>query len=148
MGDTHYGNAMTEVALALAMAFFSIMILTMVSMGAVHGAKEQDRTSPVQNSISAKLAPNAGPESKSAAAPTGDDTLLIYHAGQFFDSDLNPADPANLPSGNRVILALSPETEMAEALQARARIQTENLIVSILNAEWLEALRQRRNTEN
>ena len=26
------GNAMTEVALALAMAFFSIMILTMVSM--------------------------------------------------------------------------------------------------------------------
>ena len=27
------GNAMTEIALALAMAFFAIMILTMVSMG-------------------------------------------------------------------------------------------------------------------
>ena len=34
MGEAHYGNAMTEVALALAMAFFSIMILTMVSMRA------------------------------------------------------------------------------------------------------------------
>ena len=34
MGDTGQTNAMAEVALALAMGFFSIMVLTMVSMGA------------------------------------------------------------------------------------------------------------------
>ena len=32
MGDTYYGNAMTEIALALSMAFFSIMILAIISM--------------------------------------------------------------------------------------------------------------------
>ena len=33
MNDSTAGNAMTEIALALAMAFFSIMVLTMGSMG-------------------------------------------------------------------------------------------------------------------
>ncbi|MBL6929462.1 MAG: hypothetical protein ISR44_09855 [Rhodospirillales bacterium] len=37
MEDTGYGNAMTEIALALAMAFFSIMVLTMISMGVGEG---------------------------------------------------------------------------------------------------------------
>ena len=34
MSETHYGNAMTEIALARAMSFFSIMALTMASTGA------------------------------------------------------------------------------------------------------------------
>ena len=34
MYDGSQGNAMTEIALALAMGFFSILVLTMVSMGA------------------------------------------------------------------------------------------------------------------
>ncbi|MEK9673064.1 MAG: hypothetical protein VW268_11270 [Rhodospirillaceae bacterium] len=34
MDGSHYGNAMTEIALVLAMAFFSLMVLTLVSMGA------------------------------------------------------------------------------------------------------------------
>ena len=33
MTDDQHSNAMTEVALALAMAFFSIMVLAVVSMG-------------------------------------------------------------------------------------------------------------------
>ncbi len=37
MHDGSQGNAMTEIALALAMGFFSILVLTMVSMGAGHG---------------------------------------------------------------------------------------------------------------
>ena len=37
MHDGSQGNAMTKIALALAMGFFSILVLTMVSMGAGHG---------------------------------------------------------------------------------------------------------------
>ena len=36
MHDGSQGNAMTEIALALAMGFFSLPVLTMVSMGAGH----------------------------------------------------------------------------------------------------------------
>ena len=58
MGETHYGNAMTEVALALAMAFFSIMILAMVSMGAAHNKAASDDRQKADTSIAAKLAAN------------------------------------------------------------------------------------------
>ncbi|MCH8138725.1 MAG: hypothetical protein IH926_07200 [Proteobacteria bacterium] len=37
MHDGSQGNAMTEIALALAMGFFSLPVLTLVSMGAGHG---------------------------------------------------------------------------------------------------------------
>ena len=37
MHDGSQGNAMTEIALALAISFFSLLVPTMVSMGAGHG---------------------------------------------------------------------------------------------------------------
>ncbi len=40
MHDGSQGNAMTEIALALAMGFFSLPVLTLVSMGAGHGAAQ------------------------------------------------------------------------------------------------------------
>lgn len=147
MGDTHYGNAMTEVALALAMAFFSIMILAMVSMGAAHAPKPAAQAG--QQTLAAKLAPNAPAEKSSGTAtPAPEDTLLIYRSGRYFDRDLQPVEPERMTFSGRVILALAPETEMAEALQARSRIPTENLVVSLLNDKWLAALRRNPNTEN
>ena len=147
MGDTHYGNAMTEVALALAMAFFSIMILAMVSMGAGHAPKAAEKAAAA--TLAAKLAPNAPAEkSGGAMSPAAEDTLLIYRSGRYFDRDLQPVSPEDMTFPGRVILALSPETEMAEALQARARIPTDNLVVSLLNDKWLAALRRGPNTEN
>ncbi len=37
MHDGSQGHAMTEIALALAIGFFSLLVPTMVSMGAGHG---------------------------------------------------------------------------------------------------------------
>ena len=51
MGEDHYGNALTEVALALAMAFFSIMVLAIVSMGAVHHQAQRTLSQEVDKSI-------------------------------------------------------------------------------------------------
>jgi hypothetical protein len=139
MGETHYGNAMTEVALALAMAFFSIMILAMVSMGAA--GETAKATTESNRIVAAKLAP-AAPETpaQATAATRSDDTLLVYHGGRFLDRDLKPADPARMNFSGRVILALGPDVAMAEALAARARIDTDNLVVSMLNETWLRAL--------
>ncbi len=147
MGDAHYGNAMTEVALALSMAFFSIMILAMVSMSAVPIERPATESSS-EKSIAAKLAAAAPdlPEN-SSASPTPDDTLVIYHKGRFFSDEAKPLDPAKLDRTRRIILALSPQTEMAEALQARARIAAENLVVSILSEQWLAALARFEESE-
>lgn len=146
MGDTHYGNAMTEVALALAMAFFSIMILAMVSMGAGAGTGTAAETP--DRAIAARLAPAApdAPASATTAAAAAD-TLLIYHRGRFLDRDLAPVDPAAMRFSGRVVLALPPDLAMAEALTARGRVATENLVVSMLNQEWLGALARAEGKE-
>jgi len=147
MGDTHYGNAMTEVALALAMAFFSIMILAMVSMGAAHNKAGSADRPQADKSIAAKLAPTKNTTASAATAATQDDTLIIYHRGTYFDRDVKEIDPVTINPAGRVILALSPDTAMAEALEARSRLNTENLIVSMLNQAWLTTLNRRQIQE-
>jgi len=147
MGDAHYGNAMTEVALALSMAFFSIMILAMVSMSAAHETAQSPQDAP-DKTLAAKLAAAKPDASKAGtASPSAEDTLIVYHQGKFLDRDLNPLDPKTIQSRGRVILALSPDTAMAEALKARSAIGAENLIVSMLNEKWLTALKRRQTQE-
>ena len=147
MGDAHYGNAMTEVALALSMAFFSIMILAMVSMSAVHETAQVPQDAP-DKTLAAKLAATKTDVSKAGtASPSSEDTFIVYHQGKFLDRDLNPLDPKTIQSLGRVILALSPDTAMAEALKARSTIGAENLIVSMLNEKWLTALKRRQTQE-
>ena len=147
MGDAHYGNAMTEVALALSMAFFSIMILAMVSMSAAHETARAPQDVP-DKILAAKLAAAKPDTSKAGtASPSAEDTLIVYHRGKFLDRDLNPLDPKTIQSLGRVILALSPDTAMAEALKACSTIGAENLIVSMLNEKWLTALKRRQTQE-
>ena len=143
MGDTHYGNAMTEVALALAMGFFSIMVLAMVSMGAGSAVTDTAGETEAARSIAARLAPaKASADDRATVAPAADDMLLIYFRGTFFDRALTPVDPAGMTFAGRVLLALPPDLAMSEALAVRERVATENLVVSMLNPEWLGALQR------
>ena len=140
MHDSSQGNAMTEIALALAMAFFSIMVLTMVSMGAGTGERI--------SAVAALLAPAAGDGGRAGIIkPQTDDLIVVYHKGQFLNRDLKPVDPATITSGARVVLALDPALPMGEAMAARTRINVKNLIVSTLDDHWLETL-ERMNDEH
>ena len=134
MTEPGAGNAMTEIALALAMAFFSIMVLTMISMGT--------GLQPKRPTVGAVLAPAAATEnSSSVITPGPEDKILIYYKGRFFDRELKPAEPKAPQAGGRIILALSPEISVKEALDVRARVETPNLIISALDERWLKTLR-------
>lgn len=133
-------SAMTEIALALAMGFFAIMVLTMVSMG----AGQPDQTPEKEGSVAAaKLLPNAdsGAASPAATEVAADDRIVIFHDGRFLDTALAPVDPASLPPTGRVILAVSPDLPLADAIALRGRIDREDLVVSTLDARWMETLR-------
>ncbi len=134
MDDSHYGNAMTEIALALAMGFFSIMVLTMVSMGAGEG-----RAKETASAAAAMLAP---PRTETAAVTqvTDEDIFVAYHDGRFLDRDLKPVTPESIQTTGRVVLALDPALPLNEAVKARGRINVSNLIVSTLDQRWLETL--------
>ncbi len=133
-----HDNAMTEIALALAMGFFSVMVLTMVSMGA-GGPGE-----PANASVAARLAPAADDAPEAATVrPQAEDRVIFLHRGRFYDDGLKPVDPARLTDdGGRVILAFDPRTPVAEALAARARIPLADLTVTAMDARWQAALEQ------
>ncbi len=138
MGDASYGNAMTEIALALAMAFFAIMVLTMVSMGAPATKATETAGTPVKLT----LAPPA-PNRKSAEdTPAGKDEIVVFWQGRFYDQDLKSLSISAQRYTGRVILALSPALSMADALEARAQVKAANIVVSTLDERWLQTIDQ------
>ncbi len=134
MADSSYGNAMTEIALALAMAFFSIMVLTMVSMGATP-TKSAKSASPA----TMKVAKNT-PADNAQATPHAKKQLVIFWDGQFLDRNLTPVNPDSYAPKANIILAMPPELPMQDALSARARFSGRNTVVSALDARWLKRL--------
>ncbi|MEC8202047.1 MAG: hypothetical protein VX075_01005, partial [Pseudomonadota bacterium] len=61
--------------------------------------------------------------------------------------NVKAVDPATINPSGRIILALSPDTAMSEALEARSQLNTENLIVSMLSPSWLATLNRRQLQE-
>ena len=136
MSDASFSNAMTEIALALAMAFFSVMVLAMVSMSVPHG---EVAATEVEDST-LDLAPSA--RGNSTTLPTGDAPfLIVFHNGRFIDRDLHPIDIGNLPN-SPLVLAITPNTEIATAMKIRERIRRPDLTVTTLDNRWLAALKE------
>ncbi len=127
---------MTEIALAMAMGFFSVMVLTMISMGVGLGQKRAMDT--------IILAPPA-PRSTAADAVKKGDLLVIYDGERYLGRTLRPLDRAAIARASRVILAVPPGLSMAAAMKARQGIKAKNLVVTTLDSRWRRALEDRHD---
>ncbi len=134
MHDGTQGNAMTEIALAMAMGFFSVMVLTMISMGVGLGQKRTMDT--------VILAPPA-PQSAAADTVEKGELLVIYDGERYLNHTLRPLDRAAIARASRVILAVPPDLPMAAAMKARQGLGAKNLVVTILDHRWRRALEDR-----
>lgn len=126
-------GAMTEVALALAMGFFSILVLALVSIGGGSGdARSYEAIRLVQTA----------PTSPATVYPTSDDVIVIFDGARFFDTDLNPLDPATVPadSERRIVLAVDPAVQLADVMAARAQFAATNLVIANLDSRWRAAI--------
>jgi hypothetical protein len=136
-------NAMTEIALAMAMGFFSVMVLTAMSMGvSVPSAKSRTPA------IATALVSDSSDRSAAAGATdkvTDQDILVVFDGVRFLGRDLNIIDPAKLDAGKRVVLAVTPDLSMAEAIRARKRISAKRLVLTTLDGDWRRALKERAN---
>ncbi len=141
-GDT----AMTEIALALAMAFFSILVLALVSMGA-QGMDDASDHPTAAELIAAALAPQAEETDATATTVQPEDVLIVYHGGAFFDAALTPMSDGAVDravttaaADVRVILAVPPDLSIEEAMAIRGRFDRPDAIVTTLNDEWMARL--------
>lgn len=124
-------GAMTEVALALAMAFFAILVLTLVSMG---GGE-----TPYYQAIHLVQTSSDRPAS---VLPADDDVIVIFDGERYLDTDLNPLDPASVTAdgGRRIVLAIDPSVRLADVMAARSRIAVSNLVIANLDDRWRAAI--------
>lgn len=134
-------NAMAEIALALAMAFFSVMVLTMVSMGA--GFVEPSASYPVLLE-GVELRPPTPPSVTAETVPgnTAGRRVVVFDGSTFRDDSLASLDPRTIGVGEPAILAVDPSLSMTRVLAARERIPSQDLIVTTLDQRWTEALEE------
>ena len=113
--DGTQGNAMTEIALAMAMGFFSIMVLTVLMMGVAPDTSKSIAAAKV-------VQPATGETRPGAIAPRADDVIAIFARGRFHNANLQPLDPMKIPADRRVILVVDPRLPMSDPPASRANL--------------------------
>ncbi len=116
---------MTEIALALSMGFFSILVLTMVSMGAGIGESSEGTTAILT------LVPSVEAAGRSDQVDDND-TILIFYQGQYFDKNLERLDPLRVVPDGRVVLAVDPDLPMAAVMKASSPFAAGEFVVATL----------------
>ena len=131
--NTPADNALVEISLALAMAFFALLVLALVSMG-IPGAAEQAANA----SAETKLESAAEEDATKAPEPS---VLLIFYRGQWYDEALHAIDPgAEGAAASRVTVGISPELTIAEAGRVQAALAPHSVSLTPLSPSWLQRL--------
>ena len=120
-------NPLAEVALALAMAFFSLMILMLFAM--VNAPKtDSPQASPA--TVDMALDPRDQP------LGGNDRQLVIYTAAGFFDEQLNRLDPGAVDPARPVILAVSEQMPISRITGFQRQYPDLRLEIAELTPDW------------
>jgi len=144
--DTHT-NALAETALALAMAFFSIMVLAFVSMGAgrstVTTTVVVDQPLALVDSVTSPADTLTG---EKTGATVSTDALVLHHQGLFYSGNLTPVSEEQLrqmahqPDG--IVVAVAPDLTLSEVLRIRKMVSGENVTITTQTSAWITALKE------
>ena len=126
-------SAMTEVALALAMAFFTILVLALVSMG-VPQAFSSKQTS----LTTVDVIPSSG-----GRALSKEEVFIIYNGESFFSDQLQPL--AVLPHGKPLVVGVPGDLPLSEILDLHAITAGHEFSVTALDPAWENQLKQTTN---
>ena len=120
-------NPLAEVALALAMAFFSLMILMLFAMV---NTPKTDSTQVSPATVDLALDP------RDQAHGEDDQQFVIYTADGFFDEQLNRLDPAAIDPALPVILAVSEQMPISRITSFQRQYPDLRLEIAELTPDW------------
>ena len=143
-------NALVEIALALAMAFFSIMVLAMVSMGVPDSSRQKKKV--LENNFfksGIKLYPSTQTRQKadqgSAHGELAKKNLIVYYQEKFFDVELHEIQANKLVELDIKAVAVDPSIPTSEAIKIREIFGSRPVVVTLLNKIWLQRLKEKTN---
>jgi len=140
---------MTEVALGLSMAFFSLLILALFSIGLPEQTQKNQHLQKDQPSLAEdeqlKLASNSEKPSQERTSGNKKQQYAFYFNGQFYDKHLNRLDIDNFSrfeTQQPLILAVQDSLPLIKIMALRKQINHPNLSITMLNQKWQTRLEQ------
>lgn len=127
IGDTE--NPLTEVALALSMAFFSLMVLMLFAI-------TNSSSGSAQQTVKVD-----GPSSNEVKKESP--TFLIFFNGKYFDETLQLAKPGNQDKEKPLFLAVMPDLDVRSMMDAMQNVNHPSPEVITLSKDWIRALSQK-----
>lgn len=127
IGDTE--NPLTEVALALSMAFFSLMVLMLFAI-------TNSSSGSAQQTVKVD-----GPTSNEVLKESP--TFLIFFNGKYFDETLQLAKPGNQDKEKPLFLAVMPDLDVRSMMDAMQKVNHPSPEVITLSQDWIRALSQK-----
>ena len=156
IGQEHQGNkrnmhnlhahdtttqAMTEVALALSMAFFALLIVALLSFQVPQQKKEPAATGPHRVIDTEKVQIESS--SVKSSAKSGQAHVVFFYQGKFVDQQLNAIALANLQSDTPLVIAVPASLTFSEVMSIRNDINHPNLSITVISKEWQTLLEQK-----
>lgn len=117
------GNPLAEVALALSMAFFSLMVLMLFSITQEQKNGETNAKVDFQNSEN----------NNDASRP--DEILIIFSEGKFYDKNFNILNVEE-NSNEKILLAVDPKSPMSDIMEATQLFQNRDLQLTTFSGDW------------
>ena len=134
-------NAMTEVALGLAMAFFSLLIVTMISMTMSLQSTTHNDLAGMQNQETINILSN-----KTSKADKSEREIkqqfVFYYDGELFNETLSPCSLQCIQQKEHLIIAVAKDLNFNEVYELKIRLNHPNLSITTLNKAWTERLSQ------
>jgi glucan biosynthesis protein len=136
-------NAMTEVALGLSMAFFSLLIVALLSMSVAKDTHRKLAPEKLLTEIKKQQAISITKnESKQQSQLLGKDKsqFAFYHNGKFYDKTLTIRSIESYQQQQPLVIAVDKNTVFSQIFSLKQQINHPKLSITLLNKAWLTRL--------
>ncbi|MBL4630847.1 MAG: hypothetical protein JKY14_06675 [Paraglaciecola sp.] len=136
-------QAMTEVALGLSMAFFSLLILALFSIGLPKQTHEntpvKKEPPPMSTDDLVKLIGNNGHGDANKTPENKKPQYVFYFNGKFYDKQLTRLNIDNFSrfeTQQPLVLAVQDSLALSQIMTVRKQINHPNLSITMLDQKW------------
>ena len=131
--SNYENNALTEVSLALAMAFFSIMVLCIFALSQSHISQKKENFEVINKDKNPPKLKNI------------DNTLIYYFQNNYYDKQFKKVDLEKVVDNQNIILSVSPKISLENLFQIKSNIKNRNVKITQHDEEKIKKfLKQRR----
>lgn len=137
-------NAMTEVALGLSMAFFSLLIVTLLSMSVAKNSSPdsdpKNLLAEIKKQQSIHIIKNESKQ-KAQVIDNNKSQFAFYHNGNFYDKTLAIRAIDSYQKEQPLVIAVDKNIIFSQIFSLKQQINHPKLSITTLNKAWLTRLK-------